>query len=119
MTTYHLSEVARKTGLHPNTIRRYIRRGLISKPVREWNNWQVFNQTHIDQLLKLGSGRSSNNFDIGEAIAKEFRIFLAKNNRTLEQAVRKIGISKKDLARIAGPGFNAKKVCRIRTFNKK
>ena len=51
--TYYIHEVAEITGRHPNTIRNYLRRGLISKVVREWNNWRVFTDEHINQIKRL------------------------------------------------------------------
>lgn len=51
--SYYIHEVAELVGRHPNTIRCYLRRGLISEPRREWNGWRVFTDEHIDQIKKL------------------------------------------------------------------
>lgn len=50
---YYISEVAKIVGRHPNTIRNYVHRGLISKPEREWNGWRVFTNEHINQIKQL------------------------------------------------------------------
>jgi DNA-binding transcriptional MerR regulator len=51
--TYYIHEVAEQTGRHENTIRRYIERGFIPEPKREWNGWRVFTQEHIDKIKEL------------------------------------------------------------------
>lgn len=53
---FYIHEVGEITGKHPNTIRRYIKRGLISEPKREWNGWRVFTDLHINQIMKLKEG---------------------------------------------------------------
>jgi DNA-binding transcriptional MerR regulator len=50
---YYIHEVAEIVGKHPNTIRNYLRRGLITEPQREWNGWRIFTDEHISQIKKL------------------------------------------------------------------
>jgi adenine-specific DNA-methyltransferase len=50
---FYIHEVAEQVGKHSNTIRNYIRRGLITEPLREWNGWRVFTDEHIKQIKKL------------------------------------------------------------------
>jgi len=48
--TYKTSEVAKITGIHPNTVRLYEEMELISKPERKDNGYRVFNDLHIEQF---------------------------------------------------------------------
>lgn len=50
MNKYRASEVAKKIGIHPNTVRFYEEWGLITKPIREENGYRVFNDLHICQI---------------------------------------------------------------------
>lgn len=50
MNKYRTSEVAKKIGIHPNTVRFYEEWGLITKPIREENGYRVFNDLHICQI---------------------------------------------------------------------
>jgi DNA-binding transcriptional MerR regulator len=50
MLTIH--EVATKAGLHPDTVRRVERRGLISSK-RDVNNWRRYSPDVVDTLKKL------------------------------------------------------------------
>ena len=50
MQTYKTSEVAKQTGLHPNTIRFYEEIGFLTKPVRLPNGYRVFTQLHLEQV---------------------------------------------------------------------
>lgn len=47
-----ISELARKAKLHPETIRRLERRGLISSH-RDVNNWRRYTPDMVDKLKKL------------------------------------------------------------------
>lgn len=49
MTTYQTSQVAKKIGIHPNTVRLYEKLHLISKPERLPNGYRVFTDLHIEQ----------------------------------------------------------------------
>lgn len=50
MTTYRTSEIAKQTGLHPNTIRFYEEIGFLTKPVRLPNGYRVFTPLHLEQV---------------------------------------------------------------------
>lgn len=50
MRNYTTSQVARETGIHPNTVRLYEELGLIPKPERQANGYRVFTQFHIEQI---------------------------------------------------------------------
>lgn len=50
---YYIHEVSELTGKHPTTIRRYIERGFIPAPKREWNGFRIFTQEHIDRIRRL------------------------------------------------------------------
>ena len=45
------SDLARTAGVHPNTIRNYEKNGYISPVPRASNNYRIFNQTHLNQVL--------------------------------------------------------------------
>lgn len=50
MVTYRTSEIAKQTGLHPNTIRFYEEIGFLTKPVRLPNGYRVYTQLHLEQV---------------------------------------------------------------------
>ena len=50
MKTYQTSEIARLTGLHPNTIRLYEEIGFVTKPSRLPNGYRVFTDLHLLQV---------------------------------------------------------------------
>jgi DNA-binding transcriptional MerR regulator len=53
MNIYHTAEVARRIGVHPNTVRLYAALGLIPEPERGPNGYRVFTDVHLEQF-KLG-----------------------------------------------------------------
>lgn len=50
MNTYSTSEIARLTGIHPNTVRLYEALQLIPDAKRKENGYRVFNQFHLEQI---------------------------------------------------------------------
>lgn len=50
MNTYKTVEIARRIGIHPNTVRLYEELGLIPKPERKPNGYRVFTDFHLEQL---------------------------------------------------------------------
>jgi DNA-binding transcriptional MerR regulator len=50
MQTYQTSEIAKLTGLHPNTIRFYEEIGFITRPARKSNGYRVFTPLHLEQV---------------------------------------------------------------------
>ncbi|SMP65892.1 MerR family transcriptional regulator [Anoxynatronum buryatiense] len=50
---YRTSDIARKTGIHPNTVRFYERLGLISPVARSTNGYRVFDDRHLVQVKVL------------------------------------------------------------------
>lgn len=50
MNTYRTNEIARLTGVHPNTVRFYEEVGFITKPKRLENGYRVFTELHIRQM---------------------------------------------------------------------
>lgn len=50
MNTLKTSEIAKQTGLHPNTIRFYEEIGFLTKPVRLPNGYRVYTQLHLAQV---------------------------------------------------------------------
>lgn len=50
MNTYKTVEIARKIGIHPNTVRLYEKLGLIPKPKRKPNGYRVFTDFHLEQF---------------------------------------------------------------------
>ncbi|MBP0983980.1 MAG: MerR family transcriptional regulator [Oscillospiraceae bacterium] len=50
MTTYSTSQIAKRAGLHSNTVRLYEEWGLIQKPERKKNGYRVFTDVHIKQF---------------------------------------------------------------------
>jgi DNA-binding transcriptional MerR regulator len=47
---YTTSEVAKKVGIHPNTVRLYEELKLISAPIRRTNGYRVFTKLHLEQF---------------------------------------------------------------------
>lgn len=50
---YKTSDIARKTNIHPNTVRFYERLGLIAAVPREKNRYRVFDDRHLTQIKVL------------------------------------------------------------------
>lgn len=54
-----IGELARQTGCPVETIRFYEKRGILSQPLRSAeNNYRIYNQNHIEQLLFVRRCRS-------------------------------------------------------------
>jgi len=49
---YLVSDVAEITGLHPDTIRGWAKKGLINCS-RDVNNWRVFGEEEVDRIKKM------------------------------------------------------------------
>ncbi|MGN0598746.1 MAG: MerR family transcriptional regulator [Oscillospiraceae bacterium] len=47
---YSTSQIAKKVGLHPNTVRMYEEWGLIPKPERKANGYRIYTDIHIKQF---------------------------------------------------------------------
>jgi len=50
MITYRTNEIARLTGVHPNTVRFYEEVGFITPPERLKNGYRVFTELHLKQM---------------------------------------------------------------------
>ncbi len=50
MITYKTNEIARLTGIHPNTVRLYEEIGFITPPERLENGYRVFTELHLRQM---------------------------------------------------------------------
>ncbi|MEA4889988.1 MAG: MerR family transcriptional regulator [Clostridiaceae bacterium] len=50
MKTYKTAEIARRIGIHPNTVRLYEELGFISRPERRPNGYRVFTDLHVEQF---------------------------------------------------------------------
>lgn len=50
MNTYKTSEIARYTGIHPNTVRLYEELGLITPPERSKNGYRIFTDLQLEQI---------------------------------------------------------------------
>ena len=48
--TYQTAQVAKLTGIHPNTVRLYEACELIPKPLRTQNGYRVFTEVHVQQI---------------------------------------------------------------------
>lgn len=48
--TYKTAQVAKKIGIHPNTVRLYEELELIPKPQRQSNGYRVFTEFHVEQF---------------------------------------------------------------------
>ena len=60
-----ISEVAKIVGLHPNTIIRLERRGLV-KADRDWNGWRRFPESEVRKLLTLIQGQPQQSEQLAE-----------------------------------------------------
>lgn len=45
------SDIARATGIHPNTVRKYEEMGYLPRPLRGPNGYRLFTERHLDQTL--------------------------------------------------------------------
>jgi DNA-binding transcriptional MerR regulator len=52
-----IHEVSKAVGLHPNTIVRFEKLGLI-KPQRDWNGWRRYSPEDLDNLRRLLRGEA-------------------------------------------------------------
>lgn len=50
MNTYTTSDIAKKIGIHPNTVRFYEKMQLITRPKRKENGYRIFTDLHIYQF---------------------------------------------------------------------
>jgi len=53
-----LSAAAKAVELHPNTLRKLEKKGLI-KPSRDWNGWRRFSPEDLEMLRRLLRGETS------------------------------------------------------------
>ena len=53
MSKYHISDIAKRAGIHPNTVRCYERAGLVSPVPRAENGYRIFSERHLVQVLVL------------------------------------------------------------------
>jgi hypothetical protein len=53
-----IHEVAKAVGLHPNTIIRFEKQGLI-KPARDWNGWRRYSDEDVVHICRLLRGEVS------------------------------------------------------------
>jgi MerR-like DNA binding protein len=51
-----LNQAAKSVGLHPNTILKLERKGLIKPVCRDWNNWRRYSDDDIEALRRLVRG---------------------------------------------------------------
>jgi len=49
----HIGEFSRLIGLHPGTLRKLERRGLISPPARDYNDRRVYSAKDVEQVRQL------------------------------------------------------------------
>jgi DNA-binding transcriptional MerR regulator len=50
MNTYRTNEIARRIGVHPNTVRFYEDVGFLTPPERQINGYRVFTELHLRQM---------------------------------------------------------------------
>ena len=48
-------EVANKIGVHPETIKRWIRQGKVSTPNRDRNGWYVFDEQDVKNITEYAT----------------------------------------------------------------
>lgn len=108
MNNYKTSEIARLTGIHPNTVRLYEALQLIPEAERKANGYRVFNDFHLEQIklariaLKvevLQNGlrkkaieiiKASAQKDLGkaESLAHSYLNQIRKERKNAEEAIR-------------------------------
>jgi len=52
---YTITEVARRVGVHADTLRRWVRTGRIPEPRRDRNDWRVFSESEIQQIISFAT----------------------------------------------------------------
>ena len=103
MQTYKTREIAKQTGLHPNTIRFYEEIGFLTKPERLPNGYRVFTPLHLEQVRfirlalraeVLQNGLRDHAIDIIRfCSACRFEEAERETNRYLEQIDREIAFA--------------------------
>lgn len=51
----HTREVANKIGVHPETIKRWIKQGKVPSPNRDRNGWYVFDEQDIKNITEYAT----------------------------------------------------------------
>jgi len=52
---YTITEVAKRVGVHADTLRRWVRTGRIPEPSRDRNDWRVFTEGEIQQIINFAT----------------------------------------------------------------
>ena len=54
---YTIRQVAEQVGVHPDTIRRWLRAGKVPEPDRDRNRWRVFTEDEIETIRGFANRR--------------------------------------------------------------
>lgn len=108
MNTYKTAEIAKKIGIHPNTVRLYEELELIPKPERLPNGYRVFTDFHIEQfklarlafqieVLQNGLRKkivlmiktsATKDFDTALSLTKEYLTQIRRERANAEEAIK-------------------------------
>jgi len=58
MGTYTSAEIAKKIGIHKDTLLRWLKRGLVPEPKRDRHGWRIFTETEASTLIKFANQES-------------------------------------------------------------
>jgi len=58
METYSSAEIAKKIGIHKDTLLRWLRSGLVPEPKRNRHGWRIFTETEASNLIRFANQES-------------------------------------------------------------
>jgi site-specific DNA-methyltransferase (cytosine-N4-specific) len=59
MQTYSSAEIAKRIGIHKDTLLRWLKKGLISEPKRDRHGWRIFTETNVLELMRFANQETS------------------------------------------------------------
>lgn len=107
MRTYGTSEIARRIGVHPNTVRLYEKLELIPRPERKANGYRVFSDFHLAQFrlartalrvevlqnglrkqaVRIVKASAAGRFELAEALAADYLRHIQTERSNAEEAI--------------------------------
>ncbi len=52
---FTIAEVAKRVGIHADTLRRWVKTGKIPEPSRDRNDWRVFTEDEIQEIIRFAN----------------------------------------------------------------
>lgn len=52
---FTIAEVAKRVGVHVDTLRRWVKTGKIAEPSRDRNDWRVFTEDEVQDVIRFAN----------------------------------------------------------------